>query len=82
MIWTPELQAAARALADDHTPHPHGHESTARHVRSRAAEFACVHPGHVFQPHQIEYAHCLLQRLDTRDSHRAFKEAWDNADQM
>lgn len=83
MIWTKELSAAAIALAADCTPRLH-RESLDTDVRSRAREFANVVVGYEFQPFQVEYAHCLLQRLDMdydnpRPTHTAFRHAWEAA---
>ena len=74
MIWTQVMKTAAQAIASDPAPHPYGHYYTDSDLRARAWEFAAVHAGTEFQPHQVEYLQCLIQRLDTRATHTAFKE--------
>jgi hypothetical protein len=51
-------------------------------IYSRASEYLAIPIGHEFEPHQVSYTHCLLQRLDNyreRASHLAFKKAWEDA---
>ena len=82
--WTTSLSAAVAAVATDPLPHPYNHADLDLDVRSRAREFqqGC-RPGQVLAPHQVEYMHCLLQRLDSgakaRVSHLTLSTAWDLA---
>jgi hypothetical protein len=84
IVWTADLRDACRAVADDHTAHPYGHENTALDVRSRAREFVNgARPGMILSPAQTEYFVCLYQRLDdgskARASHVALRDAYRNA---
>jgi len=85
-IWSSRLVRAAAALADDTTPHKFGDLCAAldADVRSRAHEYTRIAVATAFSRAQIEYTHCLLQRLDLdwdspRDTHVEFRAAWDEA---
>lgn len=68
--WTNELATALRGLTSD----------TNDDIASRAREYIRTPIGHEFEPFQVEYTHCLLQRLDRRvPSHTTFITAWENA---
>ncbi|WP_037500655.1 hypothetical protein [Sphingomonas jaspsi] len=72
--WTEALSTAAHDIIMTTTDNPD--------VKSRASEFAQLAVGTILMPHQVEYAHCLLQRLDLHDvrpAHAAFKKAWSDA---
>lgn len=77
MIWTQALADATELLVDE----PCNSELDAD-IHFRATEYARIRVGHVFEDFQVQYTHCLLQRLDTykeRASHLAFKKAWNDA---
>ena len=85
-IWSSRLVRAAAALADDTTPHKFGDLRAAldADVRSRAREYTRIAVGTAFTRAQVEYTHCLLQRLDLewdspRETHVEFRAAWDEA---
>lgn len=73
VVWTQDLADAIRGLISDPNPD----------IASRAREYhRGVLPGDTLLPHQVEYTHCLLQRLgwpETTPSHTAFKQAWEKA---
>lgn len=77
MKWTQELHRAAFDLYNEPVV-----TDLDRDIQSRAQEYLRVKAGTEFEPHQVQYTHCLLQRLDwhnPRPSHAAFKKAWDDA---
>lgn len=85
-VWNDRLAKAAKALADDRTPHKYrdSHASLDLDVRSRAVEYTRLAIGTEFTKAQVSYTHCLLQRLDLaydhpRATHVEFRAAWDEA---
>ena len=85
-IWSSRLVRAAAALADDTTPHKFGDLRAAMDadVRSRAREYTRIVVATAFSRAQVEYTHCLLQRVDLdwdspRETHVEFRAAWDEA---
>ena len=85
-IWSSRLVRAAAALADDTTPHKFGDLRAAMDadVRSRAREYTRIVVATAFSRAQVEYTHCLLQRLDLewnspRETHVEFRAAWNEA---
>jgi hypothetical protein len=75
--WTQALRDAALAVAAEPCLSDLDDD-----IHSRASEYCRLTVGYVFEPHQVSYTHCLLQRLDNyreRTSHLAFKKAWEDA---
>jgi hypothetical protein len=77
MKWTQALRDAALDIAAEPCLSDLDDD-----IHSRVSEYCRLSVGHAFEPHQMSYTHCLLQRLDTykeRASHLAFKRAWEEA---